>query len=113
MADPFNWVLGYWNLAGVTGTVLPTGPAGDFEYGPPADWSGTTTWHYWMRESSTVPSLTSNMATVTITVLPVNDPPTDIALSSSVVTENLPPATMVGTLTARTTQQPTLPVCTA
>lgn len=42
----------------------------------------------------------SNLATVTITVTPVNDAPVIVGLSNSTVAENQPPGTLVGVLSA-------------
>ncbi|MFO0800203.1 MAG: Ig-like domain-containing protein [Gemmataceae bacterium] len=50
--------------------VLTTG--GAFTYTPPPDWSGTTSFTYRVTDGS----LTSLPATVTLTVVPVNDSPT-------------------------------------
>ena len=66
---------------------------GSFSYTPNANWNGDDTFTYHANDGS----LDSNVATVTITVTPVNEAPTDIALSSSTVDENKTSGTEVGT----------------
>jgi hypothetical protein len=55
-------------------------------YIPPADWSGTTTFTYYVTDTD---GADSNIATVTVEVTPVNDPPLVSASPSSILVERL------------------------
>jgi len=83
--------------------VLVSGPGsgtldlnvdGSFDYTPDADFFGTDTFTYVANDGT----FDSGDATVTITVNPVNDAPTDIALDHATVDENVSGA-VIGTLT--------------
>jgi VCBS repeat-containing protein len=69
---------------------------GSFGYTPSADFNGTDTFAYKADDGTDL----SNEATVTITVSPLNDRPTDIALSNASVDENKPAGTTIGTLSS-------------
>ena len=69
-------------------------PNGSFVYTPALNFNGADSFTYYANDGQ----FNSNIATVTITVTPVNDAPTDIALSANTVVENLPINTVVGTL---------------
>jgi hypothetical protein len=73
-----------------------TGSGSSRTYTPAANFNGTDSFTYFVNDGS----LPSNTATYTITVIPVNDGPTDISLSNSTVAENAAAGTVVGTLSA-------------
>ena len=86
----------------VSAVVLVTGPSngtlslnadGSFVYTPNANFSGTDTFTYKVNDGTT----DSNVATVILTVSPVNDSPTAISLSGTTVPENAANGTVVGT----------------
>ncbi len=86
----------------VSSVVLVTGSSngtlnlnadGSFVYTPNANFSGTDTFTYKVNDGTTE----SNVATVTLTVSPVNDSPTAISLSGNTVPENAANGTVVGT----------------
>ena len=68
---------------------------GSFDYTPAAEYSGTDSFTYKASKSG----VRSAVATVEITVDPVNDAPADIDLAGNSVAENLPVGTLVGTFT--------------
>jgi hypothetical protein len=70
---------------------------GSLSYQPDADFNGTDTFTYNAKDSH---GSLSGAVTVTITVTPVNDQPTDVSLSPSSVEENQPSGTTVGTLSS-------------
>jgi len=74
--------------------TLSFNPNGSFVYTPALNFNGADSFTYYANDDQ----FNSNIATVTITVTPVNDTPTDIALSANTVVENLPINTVVGTL---------------
>ncbi len=84
--------------------VMVTGPShassftlnsdGSFSYTPTSDFFGTDSFTYRVSDGTTL----SNIATVYIQVNPVNDAPTDLALSASQVAENASNGTVVGTV---------------
>jgi hypothetical protein len=65
---------------------------GEFSYFPPADWTGSTSFTYYVTDGN----LSSNTATVTINVNESNSPPTDINLTPTNLEENLPIGSYVG-----------------
>jgi VCBS repeat-containing protein len=83
--------------------ALVTGPAhgslsysadGSFTYTPPANYNGTDSFTYKANDGS----LNSAPVTVTLTIVSVNDAPTDIALSANTVAENAAAGTVIGAL---------------
>lgn len=71
--DPENQALTYQQLSDPVGEL--TGDYPRLVYVPPAHFSGSTSFSYQANDGE----LDSNVATVTITVLPVNDPPIAVA----------------------------------
>lgn len=69
---------------------------GSYVYTPPADFDGEVSFQFRANDGS----LDSNIGTVFIDVLPVNDAPTDIDLSNASVAENSPVGALVGLLSA-------------
>ena len=70
--DPEGSTLTYALATGPTSGSVTVNPNGTFTYTPAANFTGTDTFTY----TATDGTLTSTAATVTITVTPVNDPPT-------------------------------------
>ena len=68
---------------------------GTFVYTPAADYNGTDSFTFTANDSA----LDSNVATESLTINPVNDAPSDIALSHAAVDGNSPNGTVVGSLT--------------
>jgi len=68
---------------------------GSFSYTPDADYNGSDSFTYKAKDNH---DGLSAAATVSITVTPVNDSPTNITLSNASVDENEPAGTTVGTL---------------
>ena len=83
--DPESETLMAILVTGTTNGALTLNDNGSFTYAPEAGWSGTDTFTYTANDSN----LDSNVATVTITVNPVNEAPT--AVDDTYVTdENIP-----------------------
>jgi VCBS repeat-containing protein len=95
---------------------LVTGPAhkasftlnanGSFSYTPEANYNGSDSFTYKAKDTH---NALSAAATVAITVTPVNDSPTNIALSNASVDENKPAGTTVGTLSTTRTRVTLIP----
>ncbi len=85
--------------------IMVTGPSnassftlnsdGTFSYTPAANFSGTDSFTYQVSDGTNL----SNIATVHIQVDPVNDRPTDLALSANTVAEDATTGIVVGTVT--------------
>lgn len=74
-SDPeYDHFLAHYLLPAKYGTVYIVANQGAFSYTPNKDFNGTDSFTYRLREIGT--GRPSNIATVTITVIPVNDPPT-------------------------------------
>ena len=73
--DPLSVTL----VSGVSNGILTLNPDGTFVYTPNADFFGTDTFTYRANDGA----IDSNIATVTITVTPVNDAPTATNLSAA------------------------------
>jgi uncharacterized repeat protein (TIGR01451 family) len=83
-SDPFQVQSpGTFPAAGIGGSVT-TQANGDFSYTPPLNASGVATFDYTIVD----PSGATDSATVTITVAPVNDPPTFSAADPAAVLED-------------------------
>ena len=82
-------------VSGPSHGTLALNPDGSFSYTPNADFNGNDSFTYKAKDSH---GSLSTAATVTITVSPVNDVPTDVSLSPSGVEENRVAGTAVGTL---------------
>jgi hypothetical protein len=84
------------SLSAVTGTSCtgstPNSCTANVTYTPNANFNGSDSFTYKANDTLT----DSNTATVSITVNPVNDAPTDIALDNASVAENQPAGTLVG-----------------
>ena len=66
---------------------LTLNPDGSFSYTPDADWHGTDTFTYQANDGA----LDSNLATVTITVNPINDAPTTSPVTLTAIAEDSGP----------------------
>jgi predicted CXXCH cytochrome family protein len=75
---------------------LTLNPDGSFDYTPQNGFTGPITFTYFANDGTQNSPVA---ATVTINVGTANNAPTDISLSSTSVAENLPAASLVGTLT--------------
>jgi VCBS repeat-containing protein len=95
-SDPGDTITAV-KVSGPSHGTLALNPDGSFSYTPNADFNGTDSFTYQAKDSH---GSLSTAATVTITVSPVNDKPTDISLSPSSVEENQPSGTTVGTLSS-------------
>jgi hypothetical protein len=75
---------GNGNVLTIGSTVPAVGNGANVFFYPDANWSGVTTFQYAARDNSTPVNLQdSTPATVTITITPVNDPPTTADTSAS------------------------------
>src|SRR5207253_11081155 len=74
--------------------ALSLNASGAFSYTPGADYNGPDSFTYRASDGTLF-----STATVSLSVTPVNDAPTDILLNNSTVAEHLPAAVTVGTLT--------------
>ncbi len=83
-------------LVGAAPAGLVFNADGTYTYTPPADFEGAVSFQYRANDGA----LDSNIGTVSIDVLPVNDAPTDIALTNASVAENSAAGTLVGLLSA-------------
>jgi len=81
---------------GPTHGTLNLNSNGSFTYMPALNYNGPDSFTYNAFDGT----YKSNTATVNITVNPINDAPTDIALSANTVVENLPINTVIGTLSS-------------
>jgi hypothetical protein len=66
-------------------------------YTPPANFFGSVSFFYSVHDGD---AEHTTQSTVNVQVLPVNDPPSNILLSATSVAENLPPYTLIATLSA-------------
>ncbi|WP_137178562.1 tandem-95 repeat protein, partial [Roseomonas sp. AR75] len=85
-----------FSLVGPNPAGVVVNPNGTWQYAPGPDFNGTISFQYRANDGTD----DSNVATITIEVTPVNDAPTDIALSNASVQENSPNGTVVGLLSA-------------
>ena len=83
--DDVDDALVITQLSGTSNGTLTLNPDGTFEYVPDANFFGTDSFTYQLEDPG---GATSAVATVTITVNPVNDSPTDTSPDSVVVPEN-------------------------
>jgi len=78
------------------GAAFNLNPDGSYTYSPDPDYNGPVTFTYHATDGGA----DSPVATVTIDVTPVNDAPTDIALTGDAVDENAAASSVVGAFTA-------------
>jgi hypothetical protein len=85
------------------GSVVPTSHGsvkllggGIVKYTPAADYNGPDSFTYTVTDTGAPPA--SAITTGSVTINPVNDGPTDIALSNASIAENSPPGTAIGLL---------------
>ncbi len=88
------------NAEYAAGTVWMSGTA-EFGYTPATDFNGTDTFSYTIGDTSG----TTSTAVVDVFVNAVNDPPTDLVLSDTLVRENHLVGTIVGTFTTTDTDR--------
>jgi|GEM_PF-4010425 len=91
-ADPLTAVL----VTGPANGTLTLNADGSFVYTPAANFNGPDAFTYRARDATTE----SGVATVSITVTPVNDAPTDILMTGGTVAEDAAAGAIVATLSA-------------
>lgn len=72
-------------------------PNGEFTFWPDPEYNGPDEFTYFVTDTAMLPSLP---VTVSLTVNPVNDPPSGAVLDNDTVDENEPTGTFIGTLSA-------------
>ncbi|MCC6509590.1 MAG: cadherin domain-containing protein, partial [Pirellulaceae bacterium] len=78
-------------------SILPTiSPTGELRFTPAVNAFGSAMLELHVADAE----LSSSRQTLTITIAPVNDPPSDLAIASNIISENLPAGTLIGTLSA-------------
>jgi len=83
--DPEGDPLTYQAVSFPTVGSLIFSPSGAFTYTPPANWAGTDKFTYRANDGQ----LNSNIAVVTISVTPVNDPPVFVSTAILVAYQNI------------------------